>query len=193
MYSLHPELTDLGSIQFTFYIKDLPLTDLLEISYSIQNSSVSSIALGTWWSRRPATSLTLVRRPRCAEGVRPCSFPLARAAHVHLLEPSLSTSLSFIAAPPVLGEGVRSAPESPLLSTSSLLSNALPLLGEGIRSTAEAHPYPPLASVSPKKKEATAPASTLGVGALHPHPGLWSLPELCIRVLCVLAEATAST
>jgi hypothetical protein len=99
-YSLCPELSDVRSIQFTFYIKDLFIITLLEISHPIPNSGVSILLrIGDLANGEAATSLTLVHDralPLVGEGVRPRPCPPCQAAP----------------APPLLGEGVRTAAEA---------------------------------------------------------------------------------
>jgi hypothetical protein len=99
-YSLRLELSDVRSIQFTFYIKDLCLITLFKISCPIPNSGVSVLLrVGDPAIGEAATSLTLVRDrapPLVGEGVRPHPCPPRQAAPAPLL----------------LGEGVHTAAEA---------------------------------------------------------------------------------
>jgi hypothetical protein len=67
IYSLRPELSDVGSVQFTIYIKDLPLLDLLEKAPDPKYRCLHPPSRRGPWpaagGQRPAISSTRVRRP----------------------------------------------------------------------------------------------------------------------------------
>jgi hypothetical protein len=131
LYSLRPEISDVGSVQFTIYIKVLPLLVLLEKAPDPKYGRLHPPSrLGTM---RPAADDR--RSPRLGSDDR-------RSPRIR----------SDDRASPLLGEDVRPCPHRSAARASAPLQTPAAILrcsaapGRGVRSAAESRSYPPTAS-----------------------------------------------